>query len=894
MKRTISLTLLTLGFLNLAHFGSSQTASAQTQAVSIAILNFQDDTGANAPAALGQKLARDLHQKIATGYRDLLPRLVTAPDASAKELTLDQIAALAKQSGAKYVVRGGLLALTSEPAGSDSKVTAQLYADIVSADNAAVVATVRAEGSGVQTGAAPQLPSLDVSGDQFPSSGVGQALAGAVAQLADLIHQAVTGGAGAGSAAGGAQTTTTAQPDASQAAAQADAAKSAEADADLQQLITQAETLLSSGASPNGQNANAAGQALQALKSALEAKAALMQSGQDTSQADQQIAAQRQALQAAVAQLTADAAAASATGTVATNTQQTPEQKKGFLQKVNDFASQALTLLQNIQQMRSALQGLTESSANTATTQTGNGSGTGDTSVTEQQLGECNGVVTDQNGNAVPNAQVADQTSGASAATDANGQYDLKGLPANQTAVLTVTAGGQTLTAQTPITAGRIATLDFQFKPNAGDPARPVIPPVAIVKTAPGTKIGSLKGVVSDQQGRPVARALVTLKGLAIARTDAGGQFQFLNVPVGTQQLSVNRIGLRTKTATVKVTAAESADASVQFTANDRLAPPPQTPLLDSTSGGTVGGAVFDNRNQPLAWAKVSLIQAISVSGNRNQPSALSTFTNPQGEFVLNNVKPGQYLVSASKVGYDPSHQNVRLGPGVGTSVQFRLSPQSSRAVADFLNHLTTRRITIRGRVLGRDGSAITNATVALKRGGVTLTSTNTNPSGEYQLSVDPGQRSVVPDKYEVRASADPYLPASQFLEARSGATAPVNFNLSPRRADDPLDTRTEFGAAGSLEGQVSDALTNRPVAGASVSLLIQQRSQRTQTDRAGKFTFSNLLPLPRPYQLAVSMPGYSPVQQAVSIQPGRTVSVRLTLRPTRSNPSKTFERHGR
>src|SRR2546423_5921894 len=142
MKRATLPTILVLGFLYLALFGSLQTASAQTQTVSIAILNFQDDTGANAPADLGQKLAQDLHQKVATGYKDLLPRLITSPDASAKGLTLDQIAALAKQSGAKYVVRGGLLALTSEPAGSDSKVTAQLYADIVSADNAAIVTTV--------------------------------------------------------------------------------------------------------------------------------------------------------------------------------------------------------------------------------------------------------------------------------------------------------------------------------------------------------------------------------------------------------------------------------------------------------------------------------------------------------------------------------------------------------------------------------------------------------------------------------------------------------------------------------------------------------------------------------------------------------------------------------
>src|SRR4029079_2248716 len=101
MKRATLATILLLSILNVLLFGSLETASAQ--AVSIAILDFQDDTGANASADLGRKLAQDLHQKVATGYKDLLPRLVTNPAASAKGLTLDQISELAKQKGASYV-----------------------------------------------------------------------------------------------------------------------------------------------------------------------------------------------------------------------------------------------------------------------------------------------------------------------------------------------------------------------------------------------------------------------------------------------------------------------------------------------------------------------------------------------------------------------------------------------------------------------------------------------------------------------------------------------------------------------------------------------------------------------------------------------------------------------
>ena len=866
MKRVISPTILVLGLLNLALFGSLETASAQT--VSIAILNFQDDTGANAPADLGRKLAQDLHQRVATGYRDLLPRLVTSSSDSVKRLTLDQIAALAKQSGAAYVVRGGLLTLSAEPAGSDSKVTAQLYADIVSADGAAIITTVRAEGSGTQSGAAAQLSSLDLKSDQFSSSGVGQAFAGAIAQLADSIHQAVTGGAGNGSAAGkNPQTKTTNQPDTSQAAAQVDATKSAEADTDLQQLITQTEMLLSSSSDPNSQTAIAASQALQALKSALEAKATLMQNGKDTSQADQDVAARRQALQTAVAQLTADAAAASSSGAVTMNTQQSTNQKKNFVQTISDFAGQALSVLQNIQQMRTTLQSLTESSANASTVQNGNTSGAG-TSATEQQLGECNGVVADQNGTPIPNAQVTDQTSGASTSTDNNGQFDLKGLLASQIAMLTVTANGKTMMAQTPITAGQTATLDFQFKPDAvGSGRHPIIlPPTIIVNSPPGSRVGALKGVVRDPQGRTVARALVMLKGLAIARTDSQGQYQFLNVPAGIQQLSVNGSGLLTKTTQVTVAATKSTNAPVQFAASDRIALPTKTSLLVSASGGTVAGSVVDRQNHPLAGAKIAFIQ---------QTSALAVFTGPTGAFVLNNIKPGQYHIIASKAGYDPSVQNMTLSSSAHGSVQFRLNEQSSPAVAGLLKTRITRRAMIRGRVLGANGNAIANATVSMKpiASNAILTSINTNHNGEYQLSVEPG-------KYEVRASSNAYQPASHVLEAQAGATTQSDFALEPLASDtgnSGKKTPTTIerpGTIGDLVGQVTDANTRHPVAGAMVSISKQQ----TQTDQTGKFAFANLSP--GRYQLTISKPGYSPIQGSISIEAGKTAHANLTLEP--------------
>src|SRR5437879_3276795 len=102
--------------------GSTRSASSrkstpiQSQLVSIGILTFQDESGMNAPAELGQKIAKDLQQKFAVNYKDVLPRMINAGgDASAvAAMTVEQVATLGKQNGVKFVVRGGLLAVTTE------------------------------------------------------------------------------------------------------------------------------------------------------------------------------------------------------------------------------------------------------------------------------------------------------------------------------------------------------------------------------------------------------------------------------------------------------------------------------------------------------------------------------------------------------------------------------------------------------------------------------------------------------------------------------------------------------------------------------------------------------------------------------------------------------------
>src|SRR5262249_49596081 len=152
---------------------------------------------------------------------------------------------------------------------------------------------------------------------------------------------------------------------------------------------------------------------------------------------------------------------------------------------------------------------------------------------------------------------------------------------------------------------------------------------------------------------------------------------------------------------------------------------------------------------------------------------------------------------------------------------------------------------TIRGRVSGPNGAAIANAAVTLKiTGGTSMIAANkTNQNGEYLFNVREG-------RYEVRVSAPSYLAASHVVDARAGSVAQGDFSLKPATQESTSGRsqpgrvtppgRPQVVKPGRLLGQVLDAKTGRPLAGATVSVAGQKS---ITTDTAGNFAFTNLFP---------------------------------------------------
>jgi len=78
---------------------ASPTNPAQDQVIPVSILPFQDESGTDAPAEVGKKIAQELQQKLNAASKNLLAQtLNTGPDpSSAGAMNEEQISALGKQ-----------------------------------------------------------------------------------------------------------------------------------------------------------------------------------------------------------------------------------------------------------------------------------------------------------------------------------------------------------------------------------------------------------------------------------------------------------------------------------------------------------------------------------------------------------------------------------------------------------------------------------------------------------------------------------------------------------------------------------------------------------------------------------------------------------------------------
>ncbi len=681
-----------LVFTGLAFLCLLNIASGQSQTISVGVFEFQDESGAKLPAEFTQKIARELAQRLNAVNKDVLARpFNTATDSSLIEaMNVEQLGALGKQHGVKYIIRGGLLAASDETSSGDASASVQLYAEIVSVETSGIK-SVRAEGSG---------------------SKKDKALQNAIGQLAELIHQAIISPSPENEQP---QNEQPQAPDDMSIESDPKDVDAAESDEELQQLIAQAETLVTDGSNGNAERLASLSESLATLKSALKSKATLLEAGKDTESADQKIAAQKEKLQAALSSLSQDEPSGQSDGT---QTEQPSGEKKNMLARINEYAGEALGIIQKIQEMRAALRG--ESRGDHL-------EGISEPDPASPAMGpteEISGVVTEM-GEPVGGVTVTEPESGANATTDSDGSYALQGVAAGRLTNLVLTKSGRRLAGgRINLVRGRASIADFELKPKTNGTARPtqrILPStvlVARIKTRDGN-VGVLKGTVQDAQGRPLPRALVNLKGFAIARTNSQGQYVIRGVPAGAHRLIVYRSGLKPKTEIVRVATEKSSESKTQFAAADKIPKARnQQPALIRGTGKTVAGnregqprnniisaketPPAQSRNNPqrgpvnnaktgrpvfrvIETRKGQLRgRVLDAKTSRPIPGVIvslkgqqNLISDRQGYYAFDGLSAGAYQVIARKGDFLDSIASIVIRPGEITTTNIRLNPKS-------------------------------------------------------------------------------------------------------------------------------------------------------------------------------------------------------------------------
>jgi len=305
---------------------------------------------------------------------------------------------------------------------------------------------------------------------------------------------------------------------------------------------------------------------------------------------------------------------------------------------------------------------------------------------------------------------------------------------------------------------------------------------------------GAITGQVTDaEDGSAVPGAQVT-DGIRTALTDAAGTYTVGDVPPGTYEVVASKEGYQTSSLTVTVLSATTALAD--FSLTKVLVP------------GVITGSVTDAKDgSPIVGAAVT-------DGTR------TATTDASGTYIIADVPPGSYDVTASKSGYENSSLTVTVSEG-------------TTAVSDFsLNHLI-----IPGSIAGsvtnsKDGSVVVGATVTDG-----TRTTTTDATGKYAIA------NVPAGTYQVTASKSGYASVTSTVAVVSGGTASTNFSLTPKTPAMWVEGIRFIKNGKNLFIEVRVVTASGGVTGAQVGLMLESSSAQVwnfsgTTDTAGLARF--------------------------------------------------------
>jgi uncharacterized protein (DUF2141 family) len=340
---------------------------------------------------------------------------------------------------------------------------------------------------------------------------------------------------------------------------------------------------------------------------------------------------------------------------------------------------------------------------------------------------------------------------------------------------------------------------------------------------------GTISGVITEQTtGIALESASVfTEPATSLVTTDANGAYRITTVEPGDYSVTAVKNGYDTMSVAVTVTA--GAETIADFIME-------KTDSTGSRYFGDLQGVVRNSQNG-LPIPKVNIFTV---------PASQSVTTDDIGQYKIENIAIGEYVVTAEKAGYDTVNISVVIQAGQITEADF------------FLTEVDTSTPPTTGMIEGTVRDAQTGASIS----GAVL---STDPTTDVVTSSGDGSYSfenITPGEYTISIAKTGYQNASISVTVTAGKTS---------RADIVL-----IQSYGSISGIVKDATTELPIQG--VNIQTDPATSSVTTDSDGRYKISGITP--GSFTVKASKAGYADAEIPVVVTAGNETAADIPMQP--------------
>jgi hypothetical protein len=292
---------------------------------------------------------------------------------------------------------------------------------------------------------------------------------------------------------------------------------------------------------------------------------------------------------------------------------------------------------------------------------------------------------------------------------------------------------------------------------------------------SPNKGSGRIRGsVTATDTGQPIRRATVRLSAAGgptlTVHTDAGGRFEFVDLPAAKFTLTAMRAGF----VQLPLTPRPLGVPERRFD----LAPGQRLDIGDirMARGGVVTGRVFDEFGDPIPEAYVQAFRVHYAEGIRRLLPVRGISTNDIGQFRIYGLPPGTYYVTGAiqsnprdlftHIDPSPSRPSESGGfaptfyPGVVSGADARpIAVEAGQEVANLEFGLQAVRLArLSGRVVDSQGRAATGVAVSLtaRNVGAVLGKLGLNATADGRFTFS----ALVPGEYRIDVRAKPAVEA--------------------------------------------------------------------------------------------------------------------------------------